>query len=152
EQELSATLTRFAVVETIRMVEASQPLSWPKGTDQSSQVDRLSQELIGKYGVWLAKNPALEDATALANDVAQSLNDHEAVKDLVSALELHESVASRLASIVSESLGASRKTFFDELLHAIEHERARLWTEQVEQVNWELHDRGSVAFNAFAME
>src|SRR5262249_1019744 len=55
-------------------------------------------------------------------------------------------------SMVSESLGATRKTFFDELLHSIEHERARLWTEQVEKVNWELHDRGSMAFNAYAME
>jgi hypothetical protein len=53
---------------------------------------------------------------------------------------------------VSEMLGAPRKTLFDAVLHSVEAERARLWTQRVEQVNWELHDRGSMAFNAYAME
>ncbi len=152
EQELSPLLTRFAVSETMRMMERSQPLSWSDETSQSSAGERLAQDLVGDYGVWLAKNPALEDVTALANRVAQSLKDTGVVENLVNALELHEAPVSRFTTAVSEMLGAPRKTLFDAVLHSVEAERARLWTQRVEQVNWELHDRGSMAFNAYAME
>lgn len=152
ERELSPELTGFAVAEAIRMMEDGQPLGWSREVDKSSEVDRLSEELTSKYGVWLARNPALEDVTALSQDVAQSLKDNDVVEDLVTALDLHESMVSRLFTTISEALGADRKTFFDALLHAVEAERARLWTERVKQVNWELHDRGSTAFNGYAME
>ena len=64
EQELSPTLTRFAVAETIRMMDNALPLQWSQETDKSAEIERLSLGLTSKYGVWLAKNPALEDATA----------------------------------------------------------------------------------------
>jgi Cu(I)/Ag(I) efflux system membrane protein CusA/SilA len=152
EQELSLSLTRFAVAESVRLMEKSQPLRWTEETDKSGEIERLSQELTSKYGGWLSKIPALEDATGLARDVADSLKEKGVVQDLVTALELHEPIVSRLASAVSEALGAGRKTFFDALLHSIEAERTRLWTERVERVNWELHDRGSMTFSAYAME
>ncbi len=152
EQELSPTLARFAVAETIRMMDNAQPLRWSQETDKSAEIERLSLGLTSKYGVWLAKNLALEDATALAEEVASSLKNKNVVDNLVSALELHEDMVSKLVSTISEALGAERKTFYDALLHAIETERARLWTQRVDQVNWELHDRGAAAFNAYAIE
>jgi Cu(I)/Ag(I) efflux system membrane protein CusA/SilA len=152
EQELSPLLTQFAVSETIRMMERAQLLVWSDETNKSAESERLARDLVGDYGVWLAKNPALEDVTALANKVAQSLKEKGVVENLVNALELHEAPVSRFVTAVSEMLGAPRKTLFDAVLQSVEAERARLWTERVEQVNWELHDRGSMAFNAFAIE
>ena len=89
---------------------------------------------------------------ALAEEVAKSLKDQGVVDKLVSALARHEENVSRFFTAISESLGADRKTFFDALLHAVETEKARLWSQRVNEVNWELHDRGTAAFNAFAME
>ncbi len=152
EQELSPLLTRFAVAETIRMMDRAQPLALTLESDKSAETKRLSQELVGKYGVWLAKRPAIEDVTELAHDVAQSLKEKDIVENLVTSLELHESPVARLRSSLSEALGGDRKTLFDAVLQAVESERTRLWTGRVAQVNWELHDQGSTAFNAYAME
>ncbi len=152
ERELSPALTRFAVAETIRMMDRAQPIAWPQEADKSAEIERLSKEFTIKYGVWLAKNPAIEDAKGLAQDVAHALHEQGLVDNLVNALELHESLVPRFLSNVSEMFGAQRKTLFDVLLHEVEMERSRLWTKRVEEVNWELHDRGATAFNAYAME
>ena len=152
EQDLGPLLTRFAVSQTIDLMERAQPLAWANETDKSSKIDRLSQTLVDQYGVWLAKHPALEDVTGLAQDVAHALKDEGVVDNLTTVLELHEGPVSRVVTSVQEMLGANRKTLFDAVLQNVEAERGRLWAEQVEKINWELHDRGSMAFNAYAIE
>jgi Cu(I)/Ag(I) efflux system membrane protein CusA/SilA len=152
ERELNLLLTRFAVAQTILQMENAHPLAWSDEAGKTSEIERLSRNLASKYGVWLAKNPSHEDVTALAHDVTESLKDQGVVKNLVTALDLREPLFSRCMTAVSEAFGGQRKTFFDAVLQAVEAERIRLWTERVEQVNWELHDRGAMAFNAYAME
>jgi copper/silver efflux system protein len=152
EQELGPKLTHFAVVETVRMMDRGQPLRWRDDGDKASETEWLSRELVAKYGVWLARRPAIEDVTGLANDVAQALKTKGVVEDLVGSLELHESPPGRLLGSIAEAFGGDRKTLFDAVLASIGSERDRLWLEHVEEVNWELHDQGSAAFNAYAME
>jgi Cu(I)/Ag(I) efflux system membrane protein CusA/SilA len=152
ERELSPLLTRFAVTVTIEQVERSHPLAWSDEISRTSASDRLSRDLTSKYGVWLVKNPSLEDVTALARDVLESLKDQGVVKDSVTALELREPMVARFLTAVSEAFGGQRKNFFDAVLQAVEAEKARLWTERVELVNWELQERGAMAFNAYAIE
>lgn len=152
EQELRLTLTHFAVAETVRLMDASQQLAWPDENGKSAETDRLARELSAKYGMWLARRPALEDVSGLARQVAQALKDQNVLEDLSASLNLHEPPLARFVAVVSETLGADRKTFFDALLESVERERTRLWLERVGQIDWELHDQGSAAFSAHAME
>lgn len=152
DNELSTLLTQFAVSETIRMMERGQSVVWPSDADRSQRTDHLSQALVSKYGLWLSRHPALEDVTGLAQDVAHSLKGDGIVENLTTALELHEGPVSRVVTSIQQLLGSEHKTLFDAVLQSVKTERERLWTEQVKQINWELHDRGSIAFNAYAVE
>jgi copper/silver efflux system protein len=152
EHDLGPLLTEFGVAETGRMMESTGPLDWSPQAEKLAEIQQQSRNLVGKYGVWLAKNPSLEDVTGLVRDVALALKDKGVVDNLASAVELHESPMARLATAVSEMLGARRKTLFDVVLDSLIAERARLWTARVKDINWELHQRGSAAFNAYAME
>jgi len=152
EQDLGPLLTRFAISKTMLLIERAQPLAWSDETAKSAAIDHLAHTLVGKYGAWLSKHPALEDVTGLAQDVAHSLHEDGIVDNLTTALELHEGPIASVVTSVREMLGANRKTLFDDVLQAVESERGRLWNVQVEEINWELHDRGATAFDAFAIE
>jgi len=159
ERELEPALTRFGVGETIRLMNANGALSWPSDAKEAAIIDRLAKELTPRYGAWLAKNPSLEDATQLSQSVAQELEKAGLVQDVVAALQGEKAYEpggfgriAWLLRMAAELLGAESQTFASQLLHSIEHERTRLWEERVEQVNWELFDRGIESYNWFAIE
>ncbi len=152
EVDLETVLTRHCVAETIRQIGHSVKLTWSEEADEAATIDRLTDALAPKYGRWLAKRPALEDVTALARDVGKDLKSNGVVDNLVAAFELHRGRIARLLGAIAESLGNHRETFYDKVLRAAERERDKRWIEHVERVNWELHDRGAAAFNAYATE
>ena len=69
----------------------SGELTWPPGTNEEHETDSLIKTFIPTYGRWLVKSLSLEDVTHLSQDVAEHLSQTGAVKDVVSALELHQS-------------------------------------------------------------
>jgi Cu(I)/Ag(I) efflux system membrane protein CusA/SilA len=149
---LSDELTRYAVAEAVRRLGDAGKLHWPAGADENAVVERLGAELTSKYGVWLSKGPALEDAAQLSRDVAVELKAQGAIDDAAAALELD---ASRLAGIydaVTEALGGEHRTFAGELLEAVERQRLNLWRDRVKHVNWELFDEGVRDFCWYALE
>jgi Cu/Ag efflux pump CusA len=168
--ELEGTLTRFAVNETLRQIEAANT-SAPKGShspaqpqpralpwaDESrrfaaTQAEDLAARLTPKYGRWLARNPSLEDVSQLTSDVASDLNKHGLLSDVVDALELREHFLKKLGTGLTEALGGEHKTFAGELLKALERERTRQWHGRVKEINWELLDEGTRDFCWYALE
>jgi Cu/Ag efflux pump CusA len=55
-------------------------------------------------------------------------------------------------SKVAEVLGAERRTFAGTMLQAAKEQRAALWRERVSTINWELFDRGVVAYTWLSLE
>src|SRR5207253_7748430 len=90
ERELSPLLTRFVIDETIRKFENAGVLSWPQGVDPRKLTDELVQKWTPDFGLWLAKNPALEDVTRLSTDAARHLKELGALSDLVGAFARRE--------------------------------------------------------------
>ncbi len=152
DQSLERELTGFAVAETVRLMTLNGEVAWPEGTDTEKQLDRLAAEIAPIYGVWLAKNPSLEDATALSQAVAERLHKTGVVADVVAALQPAQSRWSRLTGSIAESLGADHATFAGQLLWAIEHEREKIWEQRVQHINWELFDQGVPTYTADVLE
>lgn len=152
ERELSPLLTRFAVEEVIRRCRQAGDLKWPEGVHEEQVLGELAQGLTSDVGPWLAKNPTLEDVIRLSRETARRLADRGAVSDPVGALALKEPLLPRLASQAGEALGAERKTFAGEVLHAVNARRTALWQTQVQKINWELFDRGVETYTWLAME
>ena len=152
EQELGPALTQFAVAEAIRMMEGSGSLNWSPKIDKQAEIEQLSQQLTSKYDRWLATNPSLDDATALGEDVADALAKRGIVKICVGRARIAS------AFLFNGCLQRSPKRWrrpTDVLRCAAPvHRRrsARLWSQRVEEINWELHGSGAAAFNADAME
>ncbi|HJT30799.1 MAG TPA: efflux RND transporter permease subunit, partial [Pirellulales bacterium] len=156
EESLSDELTRYAVGEVVRRIGSAGKLHWPEHAEgevtEDSFVERLSVELTPKYGVWLAKSPALEDAAQLSRDVAEKLHANRAIDNIVGALDLDASWLGGLVEAVAEALGSEHRTFAGELLSEIERRRMELWRDRVKHVNWELFDEGSREFCWYALE
>jgi Cu(I)/Ag(I) efflux system membrane protein CusA/SilA len=152
EAELGPALTRFAVEETVRRMREAVELNWPPGTNETSELDRLTRMLTPIHGKWLAESPSLEDVTQLGNSLARELATVGAIRDVVSSLELKPTPAAALIDGVSQFFGAARKTFQNEVLKAVQQRRMEIWREKVEQINWELFDRGTEAFTWYALE
>lgn len=152
ERELERLLTRFAVSDTIRRMREAGDMRWDGPDVEASQNERLTDKLTPRFGRWLARGPALEDATELAQDVAADLHEQGIVSDVASALQLKGSVTTEIARQFVEALGSERKTFPGELLHAVSDHRAKLWHNQVHKINYELFDRGTEAFTAYALD
>ncbi len=152
EQELGPQLTRFAIEETLRRIREAGDLSWPAGTDESAVIDKLAEELISKYGTWLAEAPSLEDVTQLSRDVAKELAKRGAIKDVVSSLELKQTALAGVVSGLGEFFGGKRKTFAGELLKSVSMQHMKIWHERIRTINWELFDRGTESFTWYALE
>lgn len=152
EQSLGPTLTRFAVNYVITNVEKNAQLQWPPNSNRDAEIDKLAAALTPKYGPWLATALAQEDATQLAQDVANRLVAGGAIRDTVAALELNESPLAATANVGHELVGGKRKTLASQLLQAIEDQRTRLWRKQVQQIDWELFDRGTEIFTWYALQ
>ncbi|HEX4142312.1 MAG TPA: efflux RND transporter permease subunit [Pirellulales bacterium] len=152
ERALQPELTRFAVAETIHLMDAGGRIAWPEGVSEEQTIDRLTAELTPAYGVWLAKNPSLEDTTELSRSIAKELKKIGAVKDVVTALEPEQSLIGSWWSAAKELVGSEHQTFAGQLLQAVEDERMKLWHEQVKKIDWELFDRGVEAYTWYALE
>ena len=152
ELELGQQLTRFAVKAVVLQLQDAGKFFPPQGFDEQKQVELLTTALAPQFGSWLAESPSLEDVTRISQDVAEHFAELGAVKDAVGGLELKQSSVDELTSGIEELFGAERKTFTRELLHSIDNERMRLWHERVQQINWELFDRGTEVFTWYALE
>jgi len=161
DEALGPELTRFAVEETIRRMRESGRLTWPATLQEQQEIDRLTVDLTPKHGHWLARHPALEDTSRLAQEVAEDLAQRGAVPDVALALQVTDvnetglrSLLSngRLMRAVAESFGAEQRTFGGELLAAVERRRHARWVEQVQHVNWEVFDQGAAAFGWYAIQ
>jgi copper/silver efflux system protein len=152
EQALEPELTRYAVAETVRLMTTNRQVAWPEGVDANQETDHLADELQSVFGVWLAKNPSLEDATQLSRTVAQKLHEAGVVRDVVAALEPASSRWSGWIQAIGQSLGADRPTFAGQLLAAIDSQRTQLWHQQVKKINWELFDRGVEIYTTYSLE
>lgn len=161
EETLGSQLTRFAVADTVRRMRESGKLVWPAALSESSEIDRLTGTLTAKYGPWLAKLPALEDTTRLAQEVANDLAKQGAISDVVAALQIQDARPEGWRRVlprgeilrgIAESFGAAQRTFGGELLRVTEQYRHDQWKEHVHHVNWELFDQGAEAFGWYAMQ
>ncbi|HEY2251910.1 MAG TPA: efflux RND transporter permease subunit, partial [Planctomycetaceae bacterium] len=154
ERELERTLTRFAIADTIRRTGLANELKWPASRDdgEASHIERLTATFAPQFGRWLARNPALEDATDLAQRVAADVSERGIVDDASTALQLKRPAVMEIARQLLEALGSEHQTFAGELLHDITEHRQKLWHARVQQVNWELFDRGTEAFTTYALE
>lgn len=152
ERELEGTLTRFAVAETIRRIGLAGQLNWPDATTAAAQAERMTAEFTPKFGRWLARNPALEDAADLAQQAAADLSERGFVADVAAALQLKNSSIKEVAQQFAEALGAEHQTFAGVLLHDVTEHRLELWRERVRTINWELFDQGTEAFTTYALE
>lgn len=153
EQELGPVLTRFVVEETVRRFRDAGLLRQPEGIDPK-ETNRLVEELAPRNGVWLSKNPALEDMAKVTRAVAQKLGQWNALTVApATALELRAWWPQQALDAVVESLGSERKTFDGEMLKSLEKRRNALWVERIhKRINWELFDRGVESFTWAALE
>lgn len=172
ERDLAPRLVHHAVETTTKRVEAVGHLRWPVNIDRSGWEKDFARELTSDNGVWLARQPAIEDVTRISQDVARRLKELGAIDDVVSAFEdprdrtvpegsgqVSYSLLQQLAGFLrsssqrtTEALGLSHRTFPEALLAAVSSERMKLWREQVRQTNAELFNRGVEAYTWFALE
>ncbi|HTU26157.1 MAG TPA: efflux RND transporter permease subunit, partial [Pirellulales bacterium] len=152
QRSLETELTRFGVSETIDRMASAGRIAWPAGTTREETIDRLTTELTPVYGVWLAKQTSLEDASGLSRAVANDLHDKGAVGDVAAALQPTQSRLAGWWTAAKELVGLERPTFADDLLHAIEKQRTARWHERVKKIDWELFDRGVEAYTRYALE
>jgi Cu(I)/Ag(I) efflux system membrane protein CusA/SilA len=148
EKELGPTLVRFGVEEIVRRFEQAGDVRWPDEVARLQTIDRLTRELTPRLGVWLAKNPALEDVTRLSQLVARDLSQREVLLvDPVQATALKASWWQALWNDFTEILVGERKTFAGAVLQALSRHRLELWHHRVhDQINWELFDRAVETF------
>jgi Cu(I)/Ag(I) efflux system membrane protein CusA/SilA len=152
EHELESVLTRFAITNTIRRMGEAGAIHWPDSDAEARHVDLLAGNLMPRFGRWLSRNPALEDIADLTQEVAHDLHEQGVVNDVVAALQLKDSPVAHAYRLFREALGADRPTFQSELLHAVSDRRSALWRDHVHETNWELFDRGTEVFTAYALE
>ncbi len=152
EAALEPQLTRLAVDETMRFVRKGTPVKFGSPELEAQQVGALSERLTPEFGLWLSRQPALEDTTRISQEIIAALKAAGAVPAVADALQLVQSPLWEAASITGEFLGAERATLAGALLATVERERSRLWHEHVREVNWELFDRGVETFTWYALE
>ncbi|HXT58111.1 MAG TPA: efflux RND transporter permease subunit, partial [Pirellulales bacterium] len=152
ERELEQRLTRFAVEETLRRMGMAGALVWPEGAAREEHAEKLSQRLALDYGAWLAKNPAIEDLAQLSREIAADSKAAGVIENVADPLQLKQSPLAAIAGAIGEFLGGERPTFAGELLQSVEAERQRLWRARVREINWELFDAGTGAYNRYALE
>jgi Cu(I)/Ag(I) efflux system membrane protein CusA/SilA len=151
EDRLAPLLTRFAVEETVRRIQDAGPLNWQSEQEEQT-IAALTQKLTPDFGPWLARQPALEDVARFNKETANYLRERGVLKDVADALKLKDNALASLWGHVTEFFGAARNTFSTDVLRALEEKRAGLWRARVDEINWELFDRGTEAFTWFTLE
>lgn len=159
EKELQPLLVGFVIADTVRRLEAGGILHWPADVNGQAEMDRLTAALVPQHGRWLSKSPALEDVTAICQEVARHLTTLRALKDAdgkdldaADALALREGLAAQGWRLTGELLGTKPESFASLVFAATEKQRFLLWQEQVSHaINWELFDRGVETFTWSAL-
>jgi Cu(I)/Ag(I) efflux system membrane protein CusA/SilA len=149
EAELAPALARFVVAAALRNARAGGHLG--EVPDEAALVEAVAAASADDARR-LALSPAEEVVARVQKRTVDELARRGLAHDPAAALELHESDWRQAWGAVREALGGGRPTVASAGLRALEAERARLWRERVETVNWELFDRGTEAFTWYALE
>ncbi|HKB03523.1 MAG TPA: efflux RND transporter permease subunit [Gemmataceae bacterium] len=153
EAELGPALLRFTIADTLRRTKVSL---------DSAVVDELAHDLGERSGVSRpiqtssgglrrSARPTPEFITQLQRQLAERLAERDLIADSA-ALSPHRTQLGRAWNFVRGAFTGDRPTLASETYDAVATERARLWAERVQQVNYELFDRGTEAFTWYAME
>src|SRR5262249_17377476 len=102
-------------------------------------------------GLRRSARPTPEFIAQLQLQVAEHLADRGLIAD-PAGLQPHPSQLARAWNVMKGAFTGDRPTLAGETYQAVEAERARLWTERVQQINYELFDRGTEAFTWYAIE
>jgi Cu/Ag efflux pump CusA len=124
ERELGPILTRFVVTQSIERIEKAGNIRWPEGTNKTEVIYELTDKYTPEYGVWLAKNLALEDIARLTEFVAVYLADHDCLRswyevtssaiDAMRTKNVPEAVRKRLEGMKGKQF-VDRQAFLDSL-------------------------------------
>jgi Cu(I)/Ag(I) efflux system membrane protein CusA/SilA len=137
QQELAPALLRFAVEETVRLLESQGKL---ERTPSEADVAAIVGSLPKADGAYLVESPDIPTVTAIAQHVADELTKRGLVKASPDLLLLNPGVIRGFVQEVGEVLGKVRPSFFSTLLAALERERLDRWSEHVTNFNWRLFD------------
>jgi copper/silver efflux system protein len=152
ERELESRLTQFAIARTVALIRQGTAVTFASAEAEAAQLAGWAVELTPQFGPWLSRQPALEDAVRLSEEVARRLKSARAIAADADALQLRSGTIATWLTAIGETLGARRPTLASELLAAIQQERDARWHEHVRQVNWELFDRGVPAITWYGLE
>ena len=133
ETELGPILVLFAIADTCRR----------SGVDVDSPRSEELANMMADLGPALALHPRRETVSRLQVQLARELDLN---------LDLPSNRVAVALRAVETAVTGERRTLAGETLNAIEAERARLWTERVQRVNYELFDRGTESFTWYAIE
>src|SRR5262249_16624175 len=73
ERGLESRLTGYAVAETMRLIRQGIKVKLAPAQSDQQAITRLADDLTPQFGPWLARQPALEDATALTEELVKRL-------------------------------------------------------------------------------
>jgi copper/silver efflux system protein len=152
EHELTSTLTRFVVTDTIRRMRDPRQIHELDSNAEAALVDQFVSDLEEDDGKRFALAPAPEAVARVQKHVSQVLLAHDHLHDAAAALQLREPPLQQALSALRTAAGAAPKSLAGEVFKALEQERRRLWLERIKQINWELFDRGVEAFTWYALE
>jgi Cu/Ag efflux pump CusA len=152
EHDLEPRLTRFAIEDTLRLIRQGTQIEFRSHETEQKQITQMQSKLSPQFGPWLSRQPALEDAARLSEEVVRYLKSSGRIAADVDALRLKEPPLLATASTASVMLGGRPKTLASALQAAIQREHERLWRENVKEVNFELFDRGVEAYTWYALE
>lgn len=149
EHQLAPALTRSAVEETVRLLQAGGKLKQPVA---ESDVAGITSALAAEFGPRLVEYPDLPTVEALSQRVAEALAEREMVQMSPELLLLNPGPLERLVRDAGEVLGVERPTFFSSVLAAVEDDRNALWSQHAKEWNWRLFDHAVPLYTWQAIE
>jgi Cu(I)/Ag(I) efflux system membrane protein CusA/SilA len=148
-RELAPALVRFAVERQGAVLQANGALTLPL---TPGDVALLAGPVAPETARHLAEEPALEDVTFLARDVARKLADMQLLRPGADPLADRPNVLVRGALAVHAALGGTAPTFFTRLYDAVAAEQQAQWRRHVARLNGDLFDRATAVYTRLALE
>ncbi len=143
EESLAKRLVRFAVAETVEMLQAEGGLQRPVA---SAELDEITDVLLPSHGSALTHSPDLVTSTQIAQRTAELLAKAGVVNARPDLLILSQSPWDEALGNVRTLLGQERDTFFTRLLERINADYSAAWKERTKTLNWELIDLAGPSF------